>query len=212
MTATPAIRHEYFQTPEKITFTFYVKNRTLQDVLVEATERSLRVSIRMTQEEDASSFEYALSSLYAPIRPIVGEDITINVRSMKVEVTVPKVTPAQWPKLEIDAAAVVPTATASAVAAFPATQKDLVYPNSKGRDWNDFKVEDEDEKNLVGDAALNKLFKDIYAKADDDKRRAMMKSFQESGGTCLSTNWEDVGSRTVPCEPPKGMVAQKWEQ
>ena len=38
--------------------------------------------------------------------------------------------------------------------------------------------------------------------ADDDTRRAMNKSFQESGGTVLSTDWKDVGSKTVAPEAP----------
>lgn len=37
-----------------------------------------------------------------------------------------------------------------------------------------------------------RFFKKLYADADDDTRRAMVKSYQESGGTALSTNWKDV--------------------
>ncbi|RRT75619.1 hypothetical protein B296_00021505 [Ensete ventricosum] len=55
------------------------------------------------------------------------------------------------------------------------------YPSSKTKvDWDkleaEVKKEEKDEK-LDGDAALNKLFRDIYRDADEDMRRAMMKSF-----------------------------------
>jgi hypothetical protein len=39
--------------------------------------------------------------------------------------------------------------------------------------WNN----QEKEEKLDGDAALNKFFRDIYKDADEDMRRAMMKSF-----------------------------------
>jgi len=40
----------------------------------------------------------------------------------------------------------------------------------------------------------------------------MMKSFVESNGTVLSTNWQEVGSKTIECTPPDGMHVNKWEQ
>ena len=53
-----------------------------------------------------------------------------------------------------------------------------------------------------GGDKVDSFFKKLYATADDDTRRAMMKSFQESGGTALSTNWSEVGQGKV--EPVKG--------
>ena len=69
-----------------------------------------------------------------------------------------------------------------------------------------------EDPNAGGDAAVNDFFKQIYAGASDEARRAMMKSFTESGGTTLSTNWDEVGKAPVEVKPPSGSEARKWEQ
>jgi len=46
------------------------------------------------------------------------------------------------------------------------------------------------------------FFKKLYANADPDTRRAMVKSYYESEGTALSTNWSEVGKGKVEARPP----------
>ena len=42
-------------------------------------------------------------------------------------------------------------------------------------------------------------------------KKAMNKSFQESGGTVLSTNWEDIAKKTTEVKPPDSMEFKKWD-
>ena len=71
----------------------------------------------------------------------------------------------------------------------------------------DGKTEEEDDD---GNDPVDGFFKKLYAGADADTRRAMMKSYQESNGTALSTNWDEVGKGKVETSPPEGMEAKNW--
>jgi len=66
------------------------------------------------------------------------------------------------------------------------------------------------DPNVGGDSTVNEFFQNLFSSADDDTRRAMMKSFQESGGTTLSTNWDDVKKGPVEVKPPAGSELRKW--
>lgn len=52
-----------------------------------------------------------------------------------------------------------------------------------------------------GGDPVDGFFKKLYANADDDTRRAMVKSYYESQGTALSTNWDEVGKGKVEVRP-----------
>lgn len=96
------------------------------------------------------------------------------------------------------------------------TENSVSRPYSSHRDWNaierNLKEEEANEK-PQGDEALNKLFKEIYGKGDEETRRAMIKSYQTSGGTVLSTNWDEVAKKDYEEERecPKGMEWKNWE-
>lgn len=103
-----------------------------------------------------------------------------------------------WPALERTASVLEP------VAAPPAIHK---------KNWDKLakEVEKQEEEETKGEEALQQLFQKIYTSADENTRRAMNKSFQESGGTVLSTNWQEVGSKKVEVKPPDGCEHKRFD-
>ncbi|KAI0449423.1 SGS-domain-containing protein [Xylaria acuta] len=86
------------------------------------------------------------------------------------------------------------------------------YPTSsrKGpKNWDNIDDGDDEDPSKNGD--VNSFFQQIYKDADEDTKRAMMKSFVESNGTALSTSWSDAKSKTYKTQPPDGVEAKEWE-
>jgi suppressor of G2 allele of SKP1 len=71
----------------------------------------------------------------------------------------------------------------------------------KGKEESDSGADELDYDSDEGDP-VNAFFKKLYKDADEDTRRAMMKSYIESNGTALSTNWAEVGKGKVETSPP----------
>lgn len=85
----------------------------------------------------------------------------------------------------------------------PSKPAGQVYPTSSRtgpKNWDKIGAgEDEDEGKDI-----NVFFKQLYKGATPEQQRAMMKSYLESNGTTLSTDWNDVKGRTVTTVVPEG--------
>ncbi|XP_057951100.1 protein SGT1 homolog B-like [Malania oleifera] len=204
MSAKPKYRHEYYQKAEEVVVTIFAKGIPASNVDVEFGEQILSVTIDVPGE-NPYHFQPRLFGKIIPAK------CRYDVLSTKVEIRLTKAEAINWMSLEFcKENSVTQRINVSSGTNRPA------YPTSKLRsvDWDKLeaqvKKEEKDEK-LDGDAALNKFFRDIYQDADEDTRRAMRKSFVESNGTVLSTNWNEVGSKKVEGSPPDGMELKKWE-
>eukprot|EP00755_Sulcionema_specki_P023042 Sspe_Gene.77929::Locus_48725_Transcript_1_1_Confidence_1.000_Length_1130::g.77929::m.77929/K12795/SUGT1, SGT1; suppressor of G2 allele of SKP1 len=199
----PTVRTDWFQTPTHVTICLFVKNRSSDDVEVALNGRSLKASVKLA---DGTTFTYEASPLFDEVK----SDYSLSIKSMKVEVVLTKLSSYTWDKLTTDDQSSVSIVGSKSIPA--TTSGPGAYPSSKkGKDWSTFKIEEEEEK-PEGDAALNKLFQDIYSRGDDETKKAMIKSFTESNGTVLSTNWSEVGSKKVEGSAPKGMQMKKYNE
>ncbi|EEQ28939.1 Cochaperone protein [Microsporum canis] len=84
-------------------------------------------------------------------------------------------------------------------------KKEKKAKKKKGDGDSNGNEEDEGDSDLSdygsGDT-VDSFFKKLYANSDPDTRRAMTKSFYESNGTALNTNWSEVGKGKVKEHPP----------
>eukprot|EP00240_Pyramimonas_obovata_P003868 CAMPEP_0118921870 /NCGR_PEP_ID=MMETSP1169-20130426/1010_1 /TAXON_ID=36882 /ORGANISM="Pyramimonas obovata, Strain CCMP722" /LENGTH=376 /DNA_ID=CAMNT_0006862661 /DNA_START=156 /DNA_END=1286 /DNA_ORIENTATION=- len=208
---TPVVyRHEWYQTQDKVCISVFAKQAPAAHVKCDFSPATLKVVIG-PPDEMGNVFQLELN-LFSDIVP---EQCKFAVLTSKVEITLKKNTLLQWTSLEGSGK---PVVAQPLNFSNPESQLRPAYPTSKKArapvDWDkleaELKAEEKDEK-LEGDAALNKLFQDIYGTADEETRRAMNKSYQESGGTVLSTNWKEVGTKKVEGSPPSGMEAKKYE-
>ena len=94
------------------------------------------------------------------------------------------------------------------------------YPSSNPKKKNWEEVDKNCKKDLALDKseendAMNSLLKKIYEGADEETKRAMIKSYQTSNGTVLSTSWGDVKDKDYEGKdyvaPPDHFIAKKPE-
>jgi len=132
----------------------------------------------------------------------------------------------KWPALESPttqpATAATTSTSTSTIPAKPsptttAPSKGIAYPTSSrtgAKNWDAIEreiVKDaETWEKPDGDAAANAMFRELFKNATPEARRAMEKSYVESNGTALSTNWDEVKRGRMETKPPDSMVAKKW--
>jgi hypothetical protein len=166
---------------------------------------------------------FDVDPLFETIDPMQS---SYTILSTKIEVKLHKATTGKkWADLEGTQAESAPQDKPEATA--PTTPAALpVYPTSSKsgpKDWDKVATEltkkekkskgkgkeeepgpgdGEEDSDVEGGDPVNHFFKKLYASADEDTRRAMMKSYVESNGTALSTDWKEVKKGKVETSPP----------
>ncbi|KAF5313183.1 hypothetical protein D9619_003286 [Psilocybe cf. subviscida] len=200
-----SLRHEFYETDEKLTLSIFDKGADPAQVSISFEPRK---------------FTYTHGEKSLVLEPLKGQidadasDYTVG--KVKVEVRFIKRAQGRWGGLVGDSPD--PLATVASSSAAPSGPS---VPTRKApqKNWDaltttilsaDKEKSTDEDPNVGGDTALNGFFQKLFGDADEDTKRAMMKSYQESGGTTLSTNWDEVKKAKVEVKPPQGSEWKKW--
>jgi suppressor of G2 allele of SKP1 len=214
-TPVDKIRIDWYQNNQNIYLTLLARGVPADKTQITITERTLNITFPVASS--GSTYDYTLDPLFAAVN--VNNCIT-RILPTKVEIILSKATPGQkWHALE-SSEPVVADAPSTADSSKPDAPKPTtftaapstgpVYPTSSKtgpKNWDNIAGGDDDDD--AGDGA-NSFFKKLFKDATPEVQRAMMKSYTESNGTSLSTNWEEVSKGKVETLPPDGMEAKSW--
>lgn len=236
---TPAdkIRSDWFQTDRNVFVWLFVKGIPRDRARVRLEEELLEITFPLSSGSD---YDFTLDPLYSKIDlaqssskimqtkvEFILEKATHGVKWPSLERTGPVPNnpdtvkentsgnsvqkDATASKQKTDSGPVYPTSSKSGPKNWDKVAADLTTkPKKKTDDGDDAGPEPELDDDIDGDP-VNGFFKKLFKDADPDTKRAMMKSYQESNGTALSTNWAEVSKKPVETSPPDGMEAKKWE-
>jgi hypothetical protein len=209
-------RFDWFQTPETVVITLFTKGapNPLPPGAIELRQESLSGA-----EVDVLQCVFSHSppgsdsprefSLRLVLQGRVSGAPIVHVGRMNIEVTLRKASPSSWDDLQHPEAPHAPMGLSSAPAASSAPS--TVVPR-RPEDWGQMaKSLESEEAAPEGDDALQALFRQIYANSSDEVKRAMNKSFQQSGGTVLSTNWNEVAG-TDYSKDRKAPDGMEWKK
>lgn len=200
---TLSLRHDWYQSDSAVVITILIKNIQSDQLKVSFSDQEVTADITVPEYQDCH-LQFHLS------HRIVPEQCSYKTSASKIEIKLKKLEGLRWDKLQGGInEKIKPIPQELGTAGPPA------YPTSKkGKDWNLVEKEitkQEAEEKPEGEEALNQLFQQIYGKGSDEVKKAMNKSYLESGGTVLSTNWSEVAGKKVGVKPPDGMEFKKWD-
>eukprot|EP01111_Echinosteliopsis_oligospora_P011698 TRINITY_DN391_c0_g1_i1.p2 TRINITY_DN391_c0_g1~~TRINITY_DN391_c0_g1_i1.p2 ORF type:complete len:191 (-),score=38.58 TRINITY_DN391_c0_g1_i1:948-1520(-) len=186
-----SIRYNWYQTSTAVVITVIADGFKPEDVSVVLEPTDVEISVKTS-----ASSEHQLN--FNLCHEIVPSQSKIKHLESKTEISLHKESPKSWKTLEAPA----DQPEKSAASTTTTTTK------QSAKNW-DSVVKDELKEDNPNDTSA--FFKQLYENATEEERRAIAKSYTESGGTHLNMNWGQVKDEVTPIDPPAGAEAKKWK-
>ncbi|KAK2748960.1 hypothetical protein FQN57_007243 [Myotisia sp. PD_48] len=224
-------RYEWYQSNENVVVTLYAKGVPEDKAEIDIQDHSISISFPLASgseynftldpffaEVDAHSSKIKIlptkveMTLQKKFSGRKWPTLEGTAKAEKVASSITTATSAQAPSASTttNTVPVYPTSSKSGAKDWDKVVSDLTKekkPKQSGASKDTEKEgnheeEEEDLSDYGGSDEVDSFFKKLYANSDPDTRRAMVKSYYESGGTALSTNWGEVGKGPVHPQPP----------
>lgn len=175
---------------------------------------SMKIELTLAKAVPGKWPDFGTQSSSMP-QGLIGPGVDDDSLLTWLALSAPNLPTAQEPVVETHGEPSTETTSASGsgpkeAASSKASTKAPAYPTSSKsgpKDWDNIGADDDDEDN-PGD--VDNFFKKLFKDSTPEQQRAMMKSYTESNGTALSTDWSSVAKGKVETQPPTGMEAKKW--
>lgn len=187
-------RKEWYQTSNTIVISLFTNRlpESVSSIHTELNSVNNTLTLSWNLAKDNSEFQYSINLS----NPIITNSIKFKIFTKKIEITMEKFDSGKtWKTLENTNEQALQNSNVKA---------------KKQKDWSKINFEEYGDDLEENSGSADAFFQKLYANADSDAKRAMMKSFIESNGTTLNTNWEDVKNKKVEPSPPEGMELKHW--
>lgn len=195
------VRYDWYQNTTDVVLTIYMKRIKKEDLTINYAKNSIWGTIRISDQE-------VINIKFNVSHEIIPNKCSFRITPFKIEIYLRKSKLFTWKNLQSDAkqSKTIPAKVSdySAAPAYP------IWRRNKECSVVKEQLKEESSQIPDDDYTLIQLLQEVYERGSDEVKKAMNKSFTESKGTVLSTDWEEIGRGEVEVRPPDGVEFKKW--
>ncbi|ELP93562.1 chaperone binding protein, putative [Entamoeba invadens IP1] len=182
-----SLRYDWYQQGGFVIIDVFEKNVPKENVKIDFEEEQVTIEVKVGEETKTQ----IIDNLFGAYDTAAS---TYRVGKVKIEIKLKKKDGANWDNLTKG----------------KESHHQESALNANRKDWDAINKQADEELKDVHEGGPNAGFQDLYRQATEEQRRAMNKSFVESGGTVLNMNWEEVEHKKFDVSAPEHAELKTW--